>query len=379
MANADGQGIDEARAPITLLQLLGAVILFVQANPENILSGASTASLIFSTQMARSALKLADLAAACRGLGALRLHQDLSRLLREWKTNHLFSSSTRMKIREAARAGYYDWLNWAQRTHPIEYQKLKYTFTGESSYTRLAPYHGRDDDAWFDLPVGAVIPLIKNRRPIKHSSVRPLPMPLGPIDPEMLSAVYNLLDDCKKIHAAPNVAPYKQGEEVRLDGLGRRIILDQASGKRKREDTYYAQREKFAHIMKKIRNETPLAPRPANSTGQVPPPPMSQQSFVPPPPEYLARQFPPGGLPPTAGGMPVPPPFYSGPPPNRGGGGSSSWRGGDRGRGGGGSSGYGGGYGGGGGRGGGMGAGGGRGYSHGGQGRGRGGGGARRY
>lgn len=372
------QVFEEGRARITILRLLGAVLFFIQANPSNVFSDPSTASLIFSTQIARSATRLADLAATRQGLGALQLHQELSCLLRDWKANHLFASTSRMKIRGAARAGYYDWLNWAQKAHAVDYQKLKSTFSGESSHTRLSLPHGRDDDAWFDLPVGAVIPHIKSRKPINHSTLRPLARPPGPVDPEMLSAVYDLLDDCKKIHAAPNIAPFKQDEEVRLDGLGQRTIIDPASGKRKREDTYYAQRRKFAQTMKNIRNETPPAPRSGTAASQILPPSATQagqQNFVPPPPEYLARQFPPGGLPPPAGGMQVPPPFYNGPPPNRGGAGSGGWRGGDRSRGGG----YGGGSGYGGGRGEGMGGGGGggRGFNQGAQGRGRGGG--RRY
>ncbi|GAB7347016.1 hypothetical protein MBLNU459_g3164t1 [Dothideomycetes sp. NU459] len=380
MSNVHDGVYDDARARVNLLRLLGAVLLFVHDNPNDFLSNPSATSLIFSSQIARSAVRLADLAAPRQGVAALPLHRELSCLFRDWKANCLFTPSTRVKLREAARAGYYEWLTWARETHPTLYHRLNRSTLGDTSYTCVPAFHGRDDDAWFDLPVGAVIPLIKNRRPIKHSRIRPFQTPPGPVDPEMLSAVYDLLDECKKIYAAPNVAPYKQDEEVRLDGLGQRIIFDSVSGKRKHEDTYYSQREKFARTMKKIRKEALGPQRPDNVTAQIVPPLVqqgAQQRFAPPP-------FQPGGLPPPpppppVGGMPFPPPFYNGPSSNRGGGSSGGWRGADRGRSGGN---YGSNYGaaaagsgGGGGRGGSF--SGGRGYSPGGQGRGRGGG--RRY
>jgi len=298
--------------------------------------------------------QLVGMAAPSHGVQALRLHQDLACLLQSWTQERLFTNRIRLGLRNIARKAYIDWLDWLERNIQSYHYKLMTRIQSEDVQNAFPDTHGLAEDAWFDLPVGTMVQAMKATKPghpVKVGRIKPLDMPNGSVDPDMMESVLEHIEECKDINAIPNVPTTDDGNEFILNGLGLRLTRDPMNRddrpKLKVVEGYYGFSVPFMKIFQNIEKNSPTGPeRPQN---WMPPPPPE---FVQPPPFHYS--FLPNAPPPPpsrdtlqmGGGSYRQGEYGRGSgagwrgEQTRGGGGGANWRGRGRGWGGGGANGY---------------------------------------
>ena len=341
------QDIDRCVARLAILFLLDATFFALRQPQQNNRDAPSLAD--FAHEMKPHLTDLIRLAAPLRGKAGLDLHRAIRSILSSWKDDKIYDQSDYLRIREPARDAYRDWLEWLRNESPHAHKQLQKRSKIESTANPEGPrLHGRPEDPWYHLPVGSMLPLIKGRRPIPTARMKPIALPNGPIDQEMLSLVMAHVESANSIFAMPKSGSYSDDSDVQLNGLGLRMIKDPVSGKRKLAETYYGYSPKYAEKLKRrkknpptmLRKQAPAAPSnaPVFANATPPPPPVvrsspgSQISDLPPP-LPLPFQIPPKPPnwqgpwppmpPPPVGGMAVPPPFMPPMGPSNGGYGQS--------------------------------------------------------
>lgn len=328
--------------------ILDAVFFRIRENPGRLLRRPLETYLVFAKAIEAIVPRLVELAAPVQGLQTLQAHQDLARLLDHWTHDRLFTNRIRINLRNIARKAYIDWLEWLKTSHPAHHDSLLTTVSSEDIQNDFPKTHGLPEDSWFDLPVGAMVQAMKTAKPshpLSIGRIKPLKMPVGSVDPDMMETVLEHMEECKDINSIPNVPAANDDEEFMLNGLGLRLARDPMNNddrpKLKIVEGYYGFSVPFMKIFEKIDKNPPTGPERPQNWIPLPPP-----EFVQPPPYHM--NIPPN-VPPPPPGRDVP---YNGGGnfrqndygrgngggwrggENRGGGGGGNWRG--RGRGGGG-------------------------------------------
>ncbi|THY50816.1 hypothetical protein D6C77_08859 [Aureobasidium pullulans] len=353
-ASPDQLPLLQAQVGLDLLRLLDAIFLRIRENPGQLLRKPLETYAIFAKTIGMNVAQLVEMAAPSHGVQALRLHQDLACLLQSWTQERLFTNRIRLGLRNIARKAYIDWLDWLGRNHQSNHYKLMTRIQSEDVQNAIPDTHGLAEDAWFDLPVGTMVQAMKATKPghpVKVGRIKPLDMPNGSVDPDMMESVLEHIEECKDINAIPNVPTTDDGNEFILNGLGLRLTRDPMNRddrpKLKVVEGYYGFSVPFMKIFQNIEKNSPTGPeRPQN---WMPPPPPE---FVQPPPFH--NSFLPNAPPPPpsrdtlqmGGGSYRQGEYGRGSgagwrgEQTRGGGGGANWRGRGRGWGGGGANGY---------------------------------------
>ncbi|KAG9966102.1 hypothetical protein KCU61_g1019, partial [Aureobasidium melanogenum] len=293
-SDSDKSVLSRAQIAFGLLHLIDAIFLRIRQNPGRLLRKPLETYLTFAKAIEPTVFQLVSSAAISRGVPALTLHQDLACLLHHWTQERLFTKRIRLELRNIARQAYTGWLHWTARTHPSHYDKLITRIYSENVEDDIPNTHGLPRDAWFDLPVGTMIHAMKTTKPgnpVRTGQIKPLDMPTGSIDPDMMETVLDHIEECKDIDAIPNVSTTADENEFVLNGLGLRLSRDPTSN----EDTpnykvvegYYGFSVPFMKIFQNIEKNPPTGPE-------------RPQNWMPPPPPEMVQ----------------PPPFHTGFPPN---------------------------------------------------------------
>ncbi|CAD0092088.1 unnamed protein product, partial [Aureobasidium vineae] len=283
-----------AQTAFGVLHLIDAIFFRIRENPARLLRKPLQTYLTFAKAIEPTVVQLVQSAAISRGTHALALHQDLAYLLHHWTQERLFTNRIRLGLRSIARKAYTSWLDWIARTHPSHYEKLVTKIYFENIEDDIPDTHGLPGDAWFDLPVGTMVHATKATKPghpVKTGQIKPLGMPVGSVDPDMMETVLGHIEECKDISAIPNTSTTAGEDEFVLNGLGLRLSRDPMSNedrpKYKVIEGYYGFSVPFMKIFQNIEKSP--------STG-----PERPQNWMPPPPPELVQ----------------PPAFHTGVPSN---------------------------------------------------------------
>lgn len=339
---------------LVILQIVDAVFRTLEKHGKLLQTSAQT----FATDIKPSLIEIVRTVSPAEGQYGLDAHRIIRSLLASWKDLGLYDQADYLQIRAPARSAYKAWLDWLRATDPSRHQKLHKRV--KAVIDALPSYHGSHHDPWYRLPAATMIPLITGQRPISTARMKPLRLSAD-LDPELLNAVQALISNGNVIYSTPKISPFSASDtdsDIQLNGLGMRVTLDVATGKRKALETYYGYSPAFVEKMKRRRKNPAAAPaatpapaiestRPPSApvfarekptpTPPPPPPPMMQFNntrlpsgqgpFVPPPPPpmnlgmnmNMNMNFP-AGFPPRPpnwnGPWPPPPPP---PPPQAGG------------------------------------------------------------
>lgn len=235
-----------------------------------------------------------NFAAPRRGLEAAPIHKQIHSLHRHWQESGVFTKNVRIKLREAARAAYDDWLSWLKANYVEHYENSSYLANGTHSHTR--PSRAQFDDTWHSAPGSSIIPHVHGLMPIKTSEINCSTASCLPLDPELEAVVAQHVKDVAKIFAGPNAPRFSSGDDVTLNGLGRPItVRPSGTGKTKRKySAYYGMIESCAKSFKSARKELPAlvqVPEPFSKdyfpSRNVPPPMDDLRGYSgshPPPP-----------------------------------------------------------------------------------------------
>ena len=298
--HSDKLALSQARLAFALVHLIDAIFFRIRENPGRLLRKPLETYITFAKAIEPTAVRLVQLTAVTRGLEALDLHQDLACLLQHWSQERLFTSRIRLHLRSIARKAYDTWLDWQRRTSPSHYDRLITSTNSDNIQHDIPSTHGLSDDAWYDLPVGTMVRAMETTKPgnpVKTTHIRPLNMPVGSVDPDMMETVLEHIEECKDISAVPNVATTVDGNEFVLNGLGLRLRRDPTNKedrpKYKVVEGYYGFSVPFMKTFQNIEQGPSAGPE-------------RPQNWVPPPPPELVQ----------------PPPFHTGfhqnlPPPPR--------------------------------------------------------------
>lgn len=277
-----------------LLRLIDAIFFRIRENPGRLLRKPLETYITFAKAIEPTVVQLVQFAAVSRGLEALILHQDLACLLQHWSRERLFTNRIRLQLRSIARKAYGEWLDRIQRTDPLHYNKMFTSINSDNVQDDVPSTHGLPEDAWYDLPVGTMVRAMettKPGKPLTTTHIKPLNMPVGSFDPDMMDTVLEHIEECKDINAVPNVAMTVDENEFVLNGLGLRLRRDPTNNedrpKYKVVEGYYGFSVPFMKTFQII-EQSPTAG------------PERPQNWIPPPPPELVQ----------------PPPFHTGFHPN---------------------------------------------------------------
>lgn len=299
-SNPDKSALFQAHLAFGLLGLIDAIFLRIRENPGRLLRKPLETYIIFAGAIEPTVVQLIQFAAVSRGLEALILHQNLACLLQHWSQERLFTNRIRLHLRNIARKAYGKWLDWIQRANPSHYDILMTSINSDNIQDDIPSTHGLPEDAWHDLPVGTMVHAMKATKPghpVKTGRIRPLDMPAGSVDPDMMETVLEHIEECKDINAIPNVSTTVDESEFVLNGLGLRLRRDQTNKEDKPKykvvEGYYGFSVPFMKIFQNIEQSPSAGPE-------------RPQNWIPPPPPELVQ----------------PPPFHTGfnpnlPPPPR--------------------------------------------------------------
>ncbi|CAD0100119.1 unnamed protein product [Aureobasidium mustum] len=293
-SDLEKSALSRAQIAFGLLHLIDAIFLRIRENPGRLLRKPLETYLTFAKAIEPTVVQLVSTAAASRGVQALLLHQDLACLLHHWSQERLFTKRIRLELRNIARKAYIEWLDSTARAYPSHYQNLITKIYSKDVEDDIPNTHGLPRDAWFDLPVGTMIHAMKTTKPghpVRTSQIKPLDMPTGSVDPDMMETVLDHIEECKDINAIPNISTTADEDDFVLNGLGLRLTKDPMSSedrpKYKVVEGYYGFSVPFMKIFQNIEKN------PSNG-------PERPQNWMPPPPPELAQ----------------PPAFHTGFPPN---------------------------------------------------------------
>jgi hypothetical protein len=294
LSDPDTSNLLRARLAFGLIQLIDAVFFRIRENPARLLRRPLESYMTFAKAIEPTVVQLVQFAAVSRGLQALPLHHDLACLLQHWSQERLFTNRIRLHLRSIARKAYTTCLDWIQRTYPSHYDKLITTINSDTLQDDIPRTHGLPGDAWYDLPVGTMVHAMTSTRPghpVRTAYVKPLDMPVGLVDPDMMETVLEHVEECKAVNAIPNVSATVDEPDIVLNGLGLRLSRDPLNNedrpKYKVIEGYYGFSVPFMKIFQNI-EKSPFAG------------PERPQNWMPPPPPELVQ----------------PPPFHTGYPPN---------------------------------------------------------------
>jgi hypothetical protein len=294
LSDPDTSNLLRARLAFGLIQLIDAVFFRIRENPARLLRRPLESYMTFAKAIEPTVVQLVQFAAVSRGLQALPLHHDLACLLQHWSQERLFTNRIRLHLRSIARKAYTTCLDWIQRTYPSHYDKLITTINSDTLQDDIPRTHGLPGDAWYDLPVGTMVHVMTSTRPghpVRTAYVKPLDMPVGSVDPDMMETVLEHIEECKAVNTIPNVPATVDETDFVLNGLGLRLSRDPLNNedrpKYKVVEGYYGFSVPFMKIFQNI-EKSPFAG------------PERPQNWMPPPPPELVQ----------------PPPFHTGYPPN---------------------------------------------------------------
>jgi hypothetical protein len=294
LSDLDTSNLLRARLAFGLIQLIDAVFFRIRENPARLLRRPLESYMTFAKAIEPTVVQLVQFAAVSRGLQALPLHHDLACLLQHWSQERLFTNRIRLHLRSIARKAYTTCLDWIQRTYPSHYDKLITTINSDTLQDDIPRTHGLPGDAWYDLPVGTMVHVMTSTRPghpVRTAYVKPLDMPVGSVDPDMMETVLEHIEECKAVNTIPNVPATVDETDFVLNGLGLRLSRDPLNNedrpKYKVVEGYYGFSVPFMKIFQNI-EKSPFAG------------PERPQNWMPPPPPELVQ----------------PPPFHTGYPPN---------------------------------------------------------------
>jgi hypothetical protein len=294
LSDLDTSSLLRARLAFGLIQLIDAVFFRIRENPARLLRRPLESYMTFAKAIEPTVVQLVQFAAVSRGLQALPLHHDLACLLQHWSQERLFTNRIRLHLRSIARKAYTTCLDWIQRTYPSHYDKLITTINSDTLQDDIPRTHGLPGDAWYDLPVGTMVHVMTSTRPghpVRTAYVKPLDMPVGSVDPDMMETVLEHIEECKAVNTIPNVPATVDETDFVLNGLGLRLSRDPLNNedrpKYKVVEGYYGFSVPFMKIFQNI-EKSPFAG------------PERPQNWMPPPPPELVQ----------------PPPFHTGYPPN---------------------------------------------------------------
>ncbi|KAH7318183.1 hypothetical protein B0I35DRAFT_431492 [Stachybotrys elegans] len=127
----------------------------------------------------------------------------------------------------------------------------------------LPSFHGDTSTPWYDLPAATWLPHLtpNSTKPMFPDLIRPIQLAPGPADKALTSAVQNLLADVDKIFSRE--VKLDEDEQVDIDELGERVILDEITGEAVGGDTYYGWSRQFCAKMKERarKSAAPASPR----------------------------------------------------------------------------------------------------------------------
>jgi hypothetical protein len=294
LSDLDTFNLLRARLAFGLIHLIDAVFFRIRENPARLLRRPLESYMTFAKAIEPTVVQLVQFAAVSRGLQALPLHHDLACLLQHWSQERLFTNRIRLHLRSIARKAYTTCLDWIQRTYPSHYDKLITTINSDTLQDDIPRTHGLPGDAWYDLPVGTMVHVMTSTRPghpVRTAYVKPLDMPVGSVDPDMMETVLEHIEECKAVNTIPNVPATVDETDFVLNGLGLRLSRDPLNNedrpKYKVVEGYYGFSVPFMKIFQNI-EKSPFAG------------PERPQNWMPPPPPELVQ----------------PPPFHTGYPPN---------------------------------------------------------------
>ena len=298
-SHPDKSALLHAHLALALVHLIDAVFFRIRENPGRLLRKPLETYTTFAKAIEPTVVQLVQSTAVSRGLEALTLHQDLACLLQHWSQERLFTSRIRLHLRSIARKAYIEWLHWLQAVNPSHYDKLITSIISDNVQHDIPSTHGLPEDAWYDLPVGTMVHAMKTTKPghpVKIAHIRPLDMPTGSVDPDMMETVLEHIEECKDINAMPNVSTAVNEDEFVLNGLGLRLRRDPRNDedrpKYKVVEGYYGFSVPFMKIFQTIEQSPSAGPeRPLNWIPPPPPelvqPPTFHTGFhsnLPPPP-----------------------------------------------------------------------------------------------
>ena len=301
-----------AEAALDMLLLLDTIFVRIHENPGRLLRKPLQTYITFAKAIEPITAKFVQMASLTRGLEAIHVHQGLVCILDRWTQDRVFTDRVRIGLRNSAREAYINWLAWLRTSHFVYHEKLIRKVAPEDAQNDFPKTHGLPEDAWYDFPVGVMVPamkLIRPGHPLKAEHIKPLHMPIGPVDPDMMDAVLDHIEECKNISAVPNIPTNQDRDECILNGIGLRVAQDLVDDNENPKldviEGYYGSSVPFMKLFKLFEathEHSPLGPeRPQN---WVPPPPPQ---FIAPPPfsmNFLQNMPPPPNrdVPYTGGG-----------------------------------------------------------------------------
>ncbi|KAI5200313.1 hypothetical protein E4T39_05802 [Aureobasidium subglaciale] len=304
-AHLDQLALLRAGYGLDLLHLLDAVFFRIHLNPGQLLRKSLETYTTFAKAIEPTVLQLVEFAAPSPSLRALQFHQDLASLLHHWTQQRLFTNRIRLCLRSVARKAYVDWLEWLRTHHLSYYDKLVTKRQANDVDDDVSITHGQPQDAWHDLPVGAMVQAMKATKtghPVKTARIKPIVMPTGSLDSDMMETVLEHIQECKDITSIPNVSTTGDENDFALNGLGLRLSRDPMANddrpKFRVVEGYYGFSVPFMKIFHNLEKSPPSGPeRPLNWI-PPPPPPEFAQPLPPPFQTNFSHNVPP---PPPAG------------------------------------------------------------------------------
>ncbi|KAI4719480.1 hypothetical protein E4T48_04179 [Aureobasidium sp. EXF-10727] len=282
-SDPEKSALPRAQIAFGVLHLIDAIFFRIRENPARLLRKPLETYLTFAKAIEPTLVQLVQSAAASRGIHALPLHQDLAYLLHHWAQERLFTNRIRLALRNIARKAYTSWLDWMAETHPSYHAKLVTTIHFENVGDGTPDTHGLPGDAWFDLPVGAMVHAIqamKPGHPVRTAQIKPLGMPVESVDPDMMETVLEHIEECKDINSIPNKSTTADDDQFVLNGLGLRLSRDPMSNEDRPKyrviEGYYGFTVPFMKIFQNIEKS------PSNG-------PERPQNWIPPPPPELVQ------------------------------------------------------------------------------------------
>ncbi|KAI5211720.1 hypothetical protein E4T38_01281 [Aureobasidium subglaciale] len=275
-----------------LLQLLDAVFFRIHLNPGQLLRKSLETYTIFAKAIEPTVFQLVEFAAPSHSLQALQFHQDLACLLNHWTQQRLFTNRIRLCLRSVARKAYVEWLGWLRSNHLPCYVKLVTKRQANHVEDDVSITHGQPQDAWHDLPAGTMVQAMKSTKsghPVNTARIKPIVMPTGSLDSDIMETVLEHIQECKDITSIPNLST--TDDEFALNGLGLRLSRDPMANHDRPEfrvvEGYYGFSVPFMKTFQNLEENPPSGPeRPLNWAPPPPPPefaqsPPFQTSFSP--------------------------------------------------------------------------------------------------
>ncbi|KAM5344844.1 hypothetical protein ACJ41O_010706 [Fusarium nematophilum] len=174
--------------------------------------------------------------------------KKLEDLIQLWEEKQYFSSDLVSKLREALATGV--------ASEPVD---DSLTINPSIKLAKDAPFvlpsfHGDSSTPWYDLPAATWLPHLtpNSTKPMMPDVIRPIQLVPGPADKTLVSAVQGLLGEVERIFSREQDW---DDEQVDLNELGERVIVDEITGEVIGGETYYGWSRQFCEKMKERRRK----------------------------------------------------------------------------------------------------------------------------